>query len=378
MMPRLGRWGRRGPARQERSATNERYDSMSRRGQVGRLRALARRALRDFGIDARSLAVLRHEHNTTFRVDADGGPYVLRINRPGVHSAATIASEAAWLTALRRDTDLGVPEPVLAPGGRLVVEAAAPGVPEARICVLFRWLPGRFVDARLTPEHLREVGAATATLQQHADGWSMPDAFERPRVDTMTTAAKKASIAPSAVVALSGHHPADDDVEAVVRLTGELVAARDADLVREAIGAIRETTATLASLPGTFGLIHGDLHQENYFFDRRRFRAIDFDDCGWGFHLYDLMVTMSEIHGRDGYAEMRDALIAAYAAHRSLPTGHERHLELLLALRRLQFVGWILESREHAAFRDRWRPWVRRELDGLASDLDGQTLMGGR
>jgi Ser/Thr protein kinase RdoA (MazF antagonist) len=360
------------------SATNEPYASLTRRGQVGRLRGLARTALREFGIDARSLAVLRHEHNTTFRVDADGGPYVLRINRPGVHSSATIASEAAWLAALRRDTTLAVPEPVLAPDGGLVVVAAAAGVPEARICLLFRWLPGRFVDARLTPTLLREVGAATATLQQHAEGWTTPDRFERPRVDTMTTASKKASIAPNAAAALPRHNPSEDDAEAVVGLTGGLVSVRDADLVRLAIGAIRETTAALAALPGSFGLIHGDLHQENYFFDRGRVRVIDFDDCGWGFQLYDLMVTISELHGRDRYAELRDAVIEAYAARRSLPPGHEHHLELLLALRRLQFVGWILESREHASFRDRWRVWVRRELDGLAADLDGRTLMGAR
>ena len=347
------------------------YDSLSRRGQVGRLRVLARTALVEYGIEPAALVKLRHQHNTTFRVDAAGGPFVLRINRPGVHSAATIESEAAWLAALRRDTDVSVPSPVRTRDGRLVVEASAPGVPESRICVLFRWLDGRFIDRRLTPAHLREVGSATAALQLHADGWTPPAGFVRPRADTMTTRAKLDSTAPSGVAALAGDHPSATDARAMVELISELVSGRDGDLVEAAIDAIWATTRDLAAQSGSFGLIHGDLHHQNYFFEHGRFRAIDFDDCGWGFHLYDQMVTTSELEGHARYPELRDAVLEAYSARHPLPPRHEHHLEMLTALRRLQVVAWILESREHPAFRDFWQEWAREELDGLATQLDG-------
>lgn len=36
------------------------------------------------------------------------------------------------------------------------------------------------------------------------------------------------------------------------------------------------------------GLIHGDLHQENYLFCRGAVGAIDFDDCGYGHFLCQL------------------------------------------------------------------------------------------
>jgi|BarGraNGADG00212_2_1021979.scaffolds.fasta_scaffold58956_3 hypothetical protein len=37
-----------------------------------------------------------------------------------------------------------------------------------------------------------------------------------------------------------------------------------------------------------------------------------------------------------------------------------------------QILLWTLESRQHAAFRDDWRPWARQELRGLAAALDAR------
>jgi Ser/Thr protein kinase RdoA (MazF antagonist) len=47
------------------------------------------------------------------------------------------------------------------------------------------------------------------------------------------------------------------------------------------IGRARETQRAPGDEPETFGLIHGDLHQDNYLFHRGDLRAIDCDDCGW-------------------------------------------------------------------------------------------------
>jgi Ser/Thr protein kinase RdoA (MazF antagonist) len=183
------------------------FATLSRRGQLGRLRRLGRAALAGYGLGTARLTPLRHEHNTTFRVDARGGPYVLRINRPAVHAPDVITSEMAWLAALRRDTDLGVPEPIATREGSLVVVARDEGVPEARACVLLRRLEGRFVDRRLTPAHLRKVGVLTAQLQEHAGKWAPPQGFLRPRIDTLTSPSKLASVSPSPAVARSGDHP---------------------------------------------------------------------------------------------------------------------------------------------------------------------------
>ena len=96
-----------------------------------------------------------------------GGPYVLRISRPQVHTAETIESEMAWLGALRRETDLGVPEPVRSRDGPHVVLAGDVAVPEPRVCVLLRWLDGRF-SSRLACMSMRLAGRRPAGSSDHA------------------------------------------------------------------------------------------------------------------------------------------------------------------------------------------------------------------
>jgi Ser/Thr protein kinase RdoA (MazF antagonist) len=41
-----------------------------------------------------------------------------------------------------------------------------------------------------------------------------------------------------------------------------------------------------------FGLIHADLHLDNALFWRDDVRIIDFDDCGFGYWLYDIAVSL--------------------------------------------------------------------------------------
>lgn len=347
----------------------EPYASLSRRAQLARLRRLGHAALASYGLAPASLTLLRHEHNTTFRVDADGGPYVLRINRTGVHTPATINSEMAWLRALRQDADLGVPDPVAARDGALVVVAQDAGLPGSRACVLLRWLEGRFLEARLTPAHLRQVAALQAGLQQHAARWTPPEGFARPRVDALTETAKRGGVARSAEVARLGEHPTPEDADRGQRLVAELLSAADAAGFARALDVVWAATHELAAQPGSFGLIHGDLHQENYLFRDGAARAIDFDDCGWGFYLYDLAVTLSELESHARYDELRKALLEEYARLRPLPDRHEAYLETFAILRRMQLLLWILESREHAAFRDGWQAWARKEMNGLSVAL---------
>ena len=258
-----------------------RYGSLSARGQIGRLRRLGRSALAAYGLQDARLTSLRHQHNTTFRIDARGGPYVLRINRPAVHTADTIRSEMAWLRALRHDTGLGVPDPVAARDGSLVVVAKDPGVPEPRTCVLLRRLEGRFVDQRLTPEHLRSVAQLQAGLQEHARRWTPPSGFRRPRLDMLTSAAKTGEIPTPADSHERTDHPSPEDADCGLELVTELVSASHAAVFAAALDVVWATTRVLQAQPGNAGLIHGDLHQENYLFKHGDAQAIDFDDCGW-------------------------------------------------------------------------------------------------
>ena len=139
--------------------------------------------------------------------------------------------------------------------------------------------------------------------------------------------------------------------------------------VAAALDLVWATTNELAADPGTFGLIHGDLHYENFLFHRGAARAIDFDDCGWGFYLYDLAVTLWELEGRAQYEAMRTALLDEYSARRPLPARFPEHLRAFAILRRVQILMWVFESREHPAFRGEWQVWAGEDLEGLSTAL---------
>ena len=325
------------------------FHDLSRRGQVGRLRRLAVEALAEYDVQPLRLEPLGRSDNAAFRIEtADGQRYVLRIHRVSgtpwhpVRSAAEVESELTWLAALRQDTDLIVPEPVANRLGGLLTIAAVDGVPEPRICVLARWVEGRFLSAGLTPRHMERVGAFMARLHQHALEFEQPEGFVRQRVgDTSTEVATYV-------------------MEIVTEFGG-----REAAAIAEAvIGQAREAQQALGDEPEAFGLIHGDLHQENYLFHRGEVRAIDFDDCGWGHFIRDFAVTLSEVSYFAGYDALRSSGLRGYQTVRPLPEGLERHLEPLMALRLLQLTLWFLEMRDDPAFAD-WEDEARQLLTEL-------------
>ncbi|PRY46729.1 phosphotransferase enzyme family protein [Umezawaea tangerina] len=299
------------------------FTQLTGAGQTRRLLTLARTALAEYDVPARSLVPLAKGWNTNVRVD---DRYMLRIRST---DAAFAEAETTWLTALARDTDLAVPEPVPTRSGATVVTATTPTVPGPRTCVLYRWVDGRFRDRSLTPAHLHEVGVFTALLQQH--GTTMP-ALARNRVDAVP--------ADTAKLVTDLHSPA----------AGALVART-----------LARVDTTLAGLPAT-GLIHADLHQDNFLFHQGRVRAIDFDDCGYGPHLYDLATTISEL-GPDRPALHR-ALLTGYRT--TSPLDDEDALPDLLLLRRLQLTMWAVTQRHDPMFRTTWRTQLDATLRHLA------------
>jgi Ser/Thr protein kinase RdoA (MazF antagonist) len=272
------------------------FEEPTSQGQSSRLRRLAESALRLYGLEPNSLKLLTHLENTTFRVDARGRRYLLRIHRVSgspVHpprSLADVTSEMAWLDALRHGAQLAVPEAVPTIDGGMVAVVEGEGLPSPRLCALFHWAKGRFLDASLTPSHLERVGELSAQLHNHAQDFLPPRAFRRWRVGD----------------------PSDGVRAWVSEVVGEHLGSDASAIADAAMRAVQEVRRELGVGPEAFGLIHADLHQENYLFDGAAIRAIDFDDCGWGHYLYDLAVTVSELSGRPDYDDLRAGLLRGY------------------------------------------------------------------
>lgn len=330
------------------------FDDLTHRGQVARLRVLAKAALAQYDLGGEPQFKLQlHLANTTFRVTGpDGARYVLRVSQPDYRSDAELRSEAVWLAALRRDTRFGVPEPVLNQAGSFLTHASAPGIPGPRQCTLFRWVKGRFLRKGLTPDHLRRVGAFMAGLHDHAQGWTPPPDFSRPTFDTLPWVAAWLEV---------GAVDPDKD----------FIAPDDRALLDRGAALIRDRIAALDTTPDRFGLIHTDLHHGNYLFNNGEVCAIDFDDSGFEHYVYDLAVTLWALRRFPDYPAMRAALLEGYAARRSLPIGTETHLETFIVGRDLIVTKYLVgRAPSHPNLRQITPHYVSATVQSVRAYLD--------
>jgi Ser/Thr protein kinase RdoA (MazF antagonist) len=110
-------------------------------------------------------------------------------------------------------------------------------------------------------------------------------------------------------------------------------------LPRDRVGAfaavadrVRDVMNALGTGPRVFGLIHADLGVDaNLLFWRGEPRAIDFDESGLGYWMYDLAVALEHCRDEREYERNRDALLGGYSEARALPESDARHLDLFMA-----------------------------------------------
>ena len=303
------------------------YEELTYLGRVRRFRQLASVALADYGLVGAHFKLFRHAGNRLFRVVAsnptpakaaddlyENGQYLLRIHHPGYQSAEAIELELAWLAAMCRDANLPVPEPVPTTDGRLLTQVSIAGIPGKRNCSLLRWLKGRFLTKGIGPRHFKAQGRLMAQLHDYAAHWQPPPGLTKRRYDWNglfrddSGAGMPASEA-WALLPQSYQEPF------------EIVARR-----------VKHVMDELGQGPDVYGLIHADLGVDaNVLFWRGEARAIDFDESGFGYWVYDLGIALEHCREDAEYPKFRDALLDGYAQIRSLPEGHLEHLELFAA-----------------------------------------------
>jgi Ser/Thr protein kinase RdoA (MazF antagonist) len=343
------------------------FERLTKRGQVNRLKKLAHNALTDFDIQPLTLQPLQHGDNTTFRIHTTGGErYVLRIHRSRQRTPEDIRSEMLWLAFLNQEGFV-VPSPVTTRANDFLTLVESDGVPEPRSCVLFRWLDGRFIDDNLKPKHLALVGEFMARLHNSGRKFSPPDGFARGRLDNLC--GKPRGI--SETLARSQTNNPEDESKAIELVT-KICSPEDGKRVEKLIGIIRKAQLELGRGEETFGLIHGDLHQENYFFNQGQVRAIDFDDCGYGHYLYDIAVTFFNIDGHDNASSLKESFLSGYRSLRSLSKEHEVYLEVFMNLRELQMMLWVIEMRHHPEFRATWQEDVKASCKYIEKVIEGR------
>ena len=295
----------------------------------------AEAALAAFGVPAAAMRFVRLAENVTFRVtDArDGRPLVLRLHRPWYHTIEELRSEHLWTRALVA-AGVATPEPLLTPAGESFAQVAVAATGERRWAGLARWVEGDLLGDVVAQEtdraaNLRRfagLGALMARMHDQAVAWTPPAGFTRHALDAD---------------GLMGPEPFWGPFWDHAVFTPE-----ERALMLGLRGALHAALLRYGRSAATYSLIHADLHPRNVVVDGTRVAVIDFDDAGWGWHLYDLAVALNDYQDHPDFAAFRDAAVAGYRDLRPLPEADLGLLPMFLLIRDAKQIGWFHQRPE--------------------------------
>jgi Ser/Thr protein kinase RdoA (MazF antagonist) len=270
---------------------------------------------------AAALQLINVSENATFLVTQPQQPLsVLRVHRAGYHTQQEVASELAWMDALRREAGLSTPPALAAADGRTIVLAADPKTGERRMCVRFRLMPGTEPPDGSAAD-FAALGEITARMHQHARRWQPPAWFTRFRWDFGAAFGQQARWGrwQQAIGVGPAEHAVLGRLEAV--MAGRL--------------------ASYGTGPDRFGLIHADTRLANLLVDDGSITVIDFDDCGFGWFLYDAGTSVSFFEDRPEVPDLIASWVTGYRRVAELPGCDEAEIRTFIMYRRLLLLAWI-------------------------------------
>lgn len=291
---------------------------------VERLKDLAAQSLHLWEMpDDAAARLINISENATFMVETPSGyKAILRIHREDYHSKNAIRCEHAWSHALHEEGGVITPEVLPGKDGDEIQTARVDGLPGERHMVMFEFVEGHEPDEShdlVAP--FEELGAIAAKTHVHSIGWQRPQNFERLVWDLDTV------FGPNPTWGDWRDAPnVDAPIREILTLTQDVVTRR---LNAFGKGADR------------FGLIHADMRLANLLIDKGSTRLIDFDDCGFGWFLYDFAAGISFMEDHPQIPALKAAWVKGYRTVRDLSDEDEHEIDTFVMLRRLALLAWI-------------------------------------
>ena len=283
--------------------------------------ATASLSLWDVPSDA-TARLINLSENATYLVESRCGQRsVLRLHREGYHSRRAIECELAWMAALARDGGVETARPLLGRDGAMIQERGGAGLSSRRM-VMFEFLDGVEPDPDqdlIAPFH--QLGVIAARTHIHAMSWTRPEPFERLVWDDEMV------FGPSATWGDWRDAPG--------------LAPKSLSLLQAAEHLVRDRLAAYGRRDDRYGLIHADMRLANLLMDGGRTRLIDFDDCGFGWFMYDFAAGISFMEDHPQVPALREAWLAGYRTIRPLSTADEAEIDSFIMLRRMALLAWI-------------------------------------
>jgi Ser/Thr protein kinase RdoA (MazF antagonist) len=308
--------------------------------QLQRYEVAAAEALQHWNMQGAKLTLIKEpRENAVFEADSGDERYAIKLHRPGYHTDDELRSEYQWLQAL---ADHGIAVPTIVPtvGGSLFATQRVTGMDDDVQVDVVEWIDGEdfgsveegIADETSAADTYRTIGELAAQVHNQAVSWQLPPGFSRHAWDAAGIAGEQ----PFWGRFWENEAASNDQRELLVR-------GRDA---------VFDGLSKLAKSPGTYSMIHADLSPENILVEGDNMRLIDFDDAGFGWHLFELVTSLYFIQEEPYFERAQEALIEGYRAHRQLPDQQLEQLPLFFLARGLTYIGWVHTRQETETARE--------------------------
>ncbi|MFW9961782.1 MAG: phosphotransferase enzyme family protein [Candidatus Thorarchaeota archaeon] len=180
--------------------------------------------------------------------------FVLRVTPPGHKTLDEVKAEIDWLVYLA-ENHAPVVRVIPSRTENLVESVITDSGPISVVC--FEWASGRIVTKEdFSPELFKTWGETTGMLHRLTKDYKP---LAKGRIQWF-----------------------DDEY-----LDRRLIPS-DQNRVLERFDSLIEHFKTKSISRDSYGLIHQDVHQDNLFLDRKNLTVLDFDDCVYGFFVFDI------------------------------------------------------------------------------------------
>ena len=262
--------------------------------------------------------------NATYKVEApDGRRWALRIHRDGYHSRDAIQSELAWLVDLRQTGVVLTPVPLPGKDGEIIQASAT------------RHWRGRAMSCCRNGRPARSPASARR-LQNRSRCWA-----RSPPACTPTPGNGSALPGSRATPGISRRASATSARIGDAGATAWVSMPRRESCSAGTVDLIGARLAAFGKGADRFGLIHGDLRLANLLIDGKTVKVIDFDDCGFGWYMYDAATPISFYEHEPQAGDLIEAWKTGYRRVLDLPSADDDEIPTFVMLRRLLLVAWI-------------------------------------
>jgi len=218
---------------------------------------------------------------------------------------------------------------------------------------LFEWVSGNqlgsvedgVTDAASVERDYVTIGSLAAQVHEQSSAWTVPPGFVRHSWDAEGLAGEQP---------LWGRYW---DLDAATPAERDLL-VRVRDRMYDDLRQLDQST-------NAYSMIHADFAPENLLVEGDHVRLIDFDDAGWGWHLFELATSLYFIMDQPYFEQAKDALLKGYRLHRTLTDEQLDLLPLFFVARGTTYLGWVHTRPNTETARDR-TPVLLDQARGLA------------